>query len=248
MTNVNDAPPPPPLVLPVDAARALADAAWVIPCEVLYAVREVITDAIRRLETELRDRPRRRGNSAKRAQIDKDWGSWSGIRDELTARSCCSPYVHHDGCLVGAVPDLGMTQWRIVASYASGWEGSPEQLFLVARGIAPEDEPVDWTPWRVWSRRRRWTCTASAAQERSRSKRVEADYAEESARHLLQQAADTQLRAIECRREAGRLEEEAEPHRLALELDDAGLAAYEAAIDAGVAPLAALQSGRRSAT
>jgi hypothetical protein len=248
MTKLNYRPPPPPLVLPVDVACALADVAWAVPCEVLYAVREVINDAISRMEADLRDRPRRRGNGAKRAQVDQDWGRWATIRGELTARSCCGPYTHHDGCAVGAVPDLGPAQWGIVAAYARRWKSSAEQLFMVAQGVMPDDEPVDWNAWRAWSRRQRWTFTASAAVERGRCKSVEADYADEDAQRLLRQAADSQHRGIEARREARRLEEEAEPHRLALELDDAGLAAYEAAIDAGVAPAAALQTARDSST
>jgi hypothetical protein len=247
MTKLNDALPSPPLVVPVNVARSLANVAWVIPCEVLYAVWKVIDDAIFRLEADLRDRPGRRGNGAKRALVDQDYSRWGAIRDEFTARRCCSPYTHHDGCAVGAVPDLGPEQWGIVAAYAPRWQGSPEQLFMVAQGVTP-DEPVDWTAWRAWSRRQRWTSAASAAVERSRCQRVEADHAEEDAQRLMQQAADRQLRTIEARREARRLEETAEPHRLALELDDPGLAVYEVAIDAGVVPAAALQRARRSSS
>jgi hypothetical protein len=149
---------------------------------------------------------------------------------------------------VGTVPDLGRAQWEIVAAYALGWRSSADQLFMVARGVMPDDEPVDWTAWRAWSRRQRCTFAAVEAVERSRWKRVEADHADDDAQRFMRQAADRHLRAIEARREARRLEEAAQPHRLALELDDARLAAYEAAIDAGAEPAGALELARRSST
>jgi hypothetical protein len=244
MTKLNELPPP-PLVLPVDVARDLADAAWTVPCQVLHAVREVVHDTISRTEADVRDWPRRRGNGAKRAQVDRDYTRITDIREELTARSCCSFGGREDDCIMGAVPDLGPAQWKLVAAYART-RATPSELFTVVQGVMPDDEPLDWTSWQAWSRRRHWTFAALSARITAPYRHEEADRAEEDAQRLMRQAADRQLRAIEARAEARRLEAAAEPHRQALELDDPGLAVYEAAIHAGMPPAAALQRAGRS--
>ncbi|MGY1681415.1 hypothetical protein [Geodermatophilus sp. SYSU D01176] len=246
MTNLIKTLSPPPMILPVAVARDLAGLSWMLPCEALYAVREVLFAAIKRAEGELRDWPRRRGNAAKRARVEGDYGCTSEIRDELVSRRCCSALGPLDKCAAGPVPELGTEQWMFVAANGVAWSGTAAQLFGVARAVTPGEKPVDWAAWRAWSRRERWTLAASSARFEAQLRREEADRALEDAEHLMRQAADRQHRGREAGLEATGHERVAAAHQWALELEDDALSGYEAALWGGATPAEALEAARRN--
>jgi hypothetical protein len=238
-----------PFETSIPTARLLADIPDYAPAHALAAADEALqraaTDALR----DVAARRGRRGNPAIRDQALKDLRVAYDLRLEAQERHrrweepppltpTSSPCLTNAELDIETAPDLGPSQWAIIAANAPAWTGTAAELYMVAQATWPDESPLDLRAWRRESRRRRSHERLESAQWALQHEILQIKA------HL--EAVDRATRYVQVAQEraAHRMEQLAVLHQVAV-LNDDDLAAYESALRDQGSPTAALNEVRR---
>jgi hypothetical protein len=250
-----------PLDSALSTARLLGTITDYVPLHVLEAAADALIRSAEWTLSDVRSQPGRRGNPRRRHEAWDDHAAASELSSAARERRrvlATNPHHRHRSSAdrtwqphedsrrlmfsialqVEEAPDLGPEQWAVVAANAPTWKGSPIDLFMVARATVPDDTPLDWRRWQAGRRRQR-------CLDRRREAEVRLSFRLDHLRAEMDAASRAATRAQESRDQAERWSQELSAHTQAIDLDDVALAAYEAAIDAGVTAKRALAIATR---
>lgn len=242
--------------MPVQTARELAGAAWLLPGCVIGVLHDVLRVSAASAWSAVADSPGRRGNAAKREQAKRDqkeaWRLSELLSYPLDATGRCRQ--HRQPCCycqLDEVPALGVDGWRFVAVAAPRWTGSAADLFAVAAGVAAGELALDMGAWRAWACTEHWLRLLREAKDREDAASRRARYGVRKADGLWERGSattDADWREAEAlRRRHLQLQLEVLQHEQVLRLDPPSIVTLTRLVDMGRSLSQALteQAGRR---